>query len=40
VHVFRRGTDWDRPLIVTEGEVEFVSVGLKMSLDEIYDGLR
>ncbi len=27
VHVFRKGTDWDRPLIVTEGEVEFVSVG-------------
>jgi Uma2 family endonuclease len=39
VHVFRKGTDWDRPLIVTEGEVEFVSVGLKMTLDEIYDGL-
>ncbi|WP_166442673.1 Uma2 family endonuclease [Phragmitibacter flavus] len=37
--VFRKGTDWDRPLVLTEGSLDLVSVGLTLSMDDIFDGV-
>ncbi len=40
VFFFRQGTDWDKPVTVTDGVLEFKSLGFSMTLDEVFEGVE
>ena len=40
IFIFRQGSDWDKPEIITEGTLELKSIDFSMSVDEVFEGVE